>query len=470
MSAEFCLIPVPVMMSHDSTPEPILNSAFARVLREQGLDAHEEQTIKHMRKRHVIDVLVSFSDHAGAIEAKYSPGNSKLDAEKRIRDTPLMYKGKAIEVAFAVRYPGTIRSMPPADAEKALRKSKDLVFARRTRKDKSWEAPIKGSVQDFSSVLHNYWMQSDTGQDVDYLVGVASNAIRNAADALQVGRIETGESKSDPASTKALVWLNALLYHHLLSSSLETGSLPAPYTGIKILPPTSEGLTELKAQWEHILKINWWPIFNVALESMKQTPAQHVERALSFLLPVAERMAASGTIRKHDVAGRIFHRLLETRKFLATNYTTIPAAIILAALAFDPNHPTWKHLDFNDPETLRNLKIVDPACGSGTLLMAAFQEIAERITDSENSRDLTKIVLENTLYGFDVVPAAIHLAACTLSMAETSRLISDMNLWRMRNGVFDGEARLGSLDMLESSVTGGNAKSAQLFAPPPFFA
>ena len=51
-------------------------------------------------------------------------------------------------------------------------------------------------------------------------------------------------------------------------------------------------------------------------------------------MEAAAEVAETGTIRRHDVAGRIFHRLLDTRKFLATNYTTVPAAMTACRLGF----------------------------------------------------------------------------------------------------------------------------------------
>lgn len=49
-----------------------------------------------------------------------------------------------------------------------------------------------------------------------------------------------------------------------------------------------------------------------------------------MLIRTAREVIESGMIRRHDVAGRVFHRLLDSPKFPATNYTTIPAAILLA--------------------------------------------------------------------------------------------------------------------------------------------
>ena len=65
------------------------------------------------------------------------------------------------------------------------------------------------------------------------------------------------------------------------------------------------------------------------------------------------------------------------------------------------------------------------------------------------------------MYGFDVVPAAIHLAASTLCMAEARQVIRDMNLWRVRHDVADGISRLDSLDFLSGSPSRGNAAACR---------
>ena len=76
-------------------------------------------------------------------------------------------------------------------------------------------------------------------------------------------------------------------------------------------------------------------------------------------------MAQNQAIRRHDIAGRIFHRLLNSRKFLATNYTTIPAAAMLAGLAFGSPVGPLSGKPADDEEALAtSLRIVDPACGS----------------------------------------------------------------------------------------------------------
>ena len=468
----------------DSTKEMSLNGKLAEYLRREGLDAVEEQTLHDIfskrpsvppqpdameertlhdvgGSRHQVDVLVDLDEYAVALEAEFAPENGQKDALRRLMYPPLQWRGLPVLAVYAITYPKRLKRMLPSEAYEELKDAEDLTFRHRMSNG-NWSENVVGSVKILAGLLRDYWARSDNGQDIETVVTLASNAIDKARKVL---KDKNGEKGSDPAATKALVWLNALLFQELLSKKLDSKTLPEEHKGKQIpRPDPDRGASHLLEQWKDILTINWWPIFHVARESLKQTPPNEAGRALVILKSAAAEIAEAGVIRRHDVAGRIFHRLLDTRKFLATNYTTISAAILLAGLAFDDKHPLWRNVNFAGPEFLKKLKIVDPACGSGTLLMAAAQEISKRIRrDSGNETFHTKVMLENSLHGFDVVPAAIHLASSTLSMAETSQLITNMNLWRMHHGILNGVPRLGSLDMLKTSVTQGNAEQLGLF-------
>ena len=99
--------------------------------------------------------------------------------------------------------------------------------------------------------------------------------------------------------------------------------------------------------------------------------------------------------------------------------------------------------------------------------MAAAQEVLKRARRAGASVDeapaMVRTILEKALWGFDVVPAAIHLAASTLCMAEARQVVNDMNLWRVRHDVTDGVARLGSLDFLSTSPSRGHVDRIGLF-------
>ena len=452
-------------MGSNST-EVAYNLSLAQLLRYEGLNAEGEQRHVFGQAQGQADVLLDFDDYAVVIEAEFGKP-AKADANKRLPKTaPAIVNGLPVRLVVAVGYPKRLANLPESQTRANLAACEDLIIAYRYFGE-SWGEEAAGSVASLAEVLRNYWVQSDNGIGIEETVGRAASAIKAASEIL--ARLEPEDrGEQDGPSTKALIWLNAMLFQELLARHLDTSLLPPEHRGKRILRPDLErGPNHLVGQWIKILEINWWPIFHIAKETLKTTPGPANREAVSVLLRAAAEIAESGTIRRHDVAGRIFHRLLDSRKFLATNYTTIPAAIMLAGLAFDERSQCWSGIDFTDPESVAGLRIVDPACGSGTLLMASAQEIlklgrrAEQCAKGEGA--VVRSILENALYGFDVVPAAIHLAASTLCMAETRQVIRDMNLWRVRHDAQDAMPRLGSLDFLVDSPSKGNAARLPLF-------
>lgn len=109
----------------------------------------------------------------------------------------------------------------------------------------------------------------------------------------------------------------------------------------------------------------------------------------------------------HDLAGRFFHDLIpfEVRKVLAAFYTHPTAANILAGLTID---------DFR--ETL-----IDPACGSGTLLVAAYQRkqnLYKKLYGFSDMKKLHKNFVEKDITGIDIMPFAAHISTINLTMQE----------------------------------------------------
>ena len=465
-----------------NTSEVVLNAELAALLRGHGLEAEAEQSLRLQSRRHQVDLLVELGEFAVAIEAEFEPGRTVLaDAAKRLPEKPLHWRGLVVDSVFALVYPKDLQHLPESRARAELAKRTDLIFERvdsRASGDASVDSPDAqavrtkhtGSVATLAEFLHNFWIQSSKAGSVEDAVEQASFAIEQASAMLRRAARPhpLQDVDSDPEATSALIWLNALLFQELLARNLEVSNLPGEFRDRVIPRPEPSGHPrKVREQWEAILEINWWPIFHVACESLRAAPPYEASQALQQLIAVAEDIAVRGVIRRHDVAGRIFHRLLGTRKFLATNYTTIPAAVLLATLAFDGRHALWGDIDWMSPSDLAKLRIVDPACGSGTLLMAALQEsltLHRRAGgDSESQGATIRLLLENALHGYDVVPAAVHLTAATLSMAETRQLIGPMPLFWMPHDVHERRARLGSLDFLEDSPSRGIAQKLPAF-------
>ncbi|MBF2017480.1 MAG: N-6 DNA methylase [Rivularia sp. T60_A2020_040] len=91
--------------------------------------------------------------------------------------------------------------------------------------------------------------------------------------------------------------------------------------------------------------------------------------------------------------------------------------------------PLTDSLVKNAPKSIKNLKILDPACGSGHflviaigLLFALYQEEARHRGESWSDKEIVESILENNLYGIDIDPRAVQIAAAALILK--ARLLS----------------------------------------------
>ena len=200
--------------------------------------------------------------------------------------------------------------------------------------------------------------------------------------------------------------------------------------------------------WTEILKINYWPIFAIARDIVEQIPAAEAAQLLSNLRTTVEDVAATGANQAHDLTGRIFQRLIADRKYLATFYTLPASAALLARLAVSKMDVDW-----SDADAIGSLRIGDFACGTGALLSAVYEQIAARHESSGGDlAALHPVMMEEVLYGCDVMPSAIHITGSTLSGAQPNVGFGKTRLYTLAYGrQEDGTVRIGSLELLQSS-------------------
>lgn len=465
------------------TNETSLNTRAAWLLRSYGLDAEAEQQISDTtaaeRRFHQLDVAVGVGDESVAIEAEFDPAQTVFeDAASRLPKAGSLYwKGLEVTRSIMVVYPGGFKRLSESEASRRLGTTSALRFGvveRNAEGNLTSGIEQTGTLRDLGDLLLSFWTQQRTADNVAKIVGDASRAIDLAREILADDPyLNLPHDDSDPAATSALIWLNALLFQHLLSSDLDPLSIPPPNTGKAIpVPRLHAPRADVLADWDFILGINWYPIFELARTSLGRISAKRGQQALDILGEQAASMAASRAVRRHDISGRIFHRLLGSRKFLATNYTTVPAAVMLAGLAFGSESGPLSGKNLTDEASLADmLRIVDPACGSGTLLMAALQEIVKacrhaKAQDGAVPRVDLKPILERSIYGLDVVPGARHLTSTTLSMAETGKVVEELPIYVMpHNCNRRGVAQLGSLDFLNKAPNHGSTRAMPLFQP-----
>ena len=218
---------------------------------------------------------------------------------------------------------------------------------------------------------------------------------RNLAEALDLpankpGTGEEGNSRSGylvAAKRGLLVAATAMLFHHRLQGHLPL-LRPAGYDGP--WPPASPALCAEENAGHHqripgslargILAVDYRPVFQTgraALSAIADHGPGHRAVAIRNLAQaqwaeIAEDVAGL----RHDLLGRIFHRVLDTARYDGSFYTSTAAAVLLASLAIREQDADW-----SDANAVAALRICDPSCGTGTLLMAA----AERIRDLRNA-------------------------------------------------------------------------------------
>ena len=101
------------------------------------------------------------------------------------------------------------------------------------------------------------------------------------------------------------------------------------------------------------------------------------------------------------------------------------------------------------PASVRDIKLLDPACGSGHFLVIAFDllaamycEEAERRGEAWSDREIAEWILEDNLYGVEIDPRAAQIAAAAL-MLKAQTLCGDARPRRMN--VVASNLRLGAL-------------------------
>lgn len=108
-------------------------------------------------------------------------------------------------------------------------------------------------------------------------------------------------------------------------------------------------------------------------------------------------------------------------------------------------------------EVLRDLRILDPACGSGAFLLGALSRVAPLRADLEGSRpaDVRRDIVGRSLYGVDVQADAALLCALRLWLALTLPVEAGSTVPPLPN--LDGRIRQGDalLDPIDLSVDEG---------------
>jgi len=257
----------------------------------------------------------------------------------------------------------------------------------------------------------------------------------------------------------ALVLVNAMMFQEVLAQKDER------VRPLQDFRHESDPVSAFADHWKFILdEINYFPIFNVAFHLICCISSEKDStRAIENLIAIARQIVDWRASLRHDLAGRIYHRILAEAKYLGAYYTSIPAAAMLAKLALRP--VGWS-VNWADVDAIGKLHMADLACGTGTLLMATADAITDNhiyaAIQSSKKPELAKlhaVVNEHVLIGFDVLHSAVHLTASTLALRVPD---VELNLTNLTTLPFaEGHDELGSLEFFETDTVTATTLFAQ---------
>jgi hypothetical protein len=446
--------------------EESVNTQLAVLLTRHGIIAESETVQQSGQQRP--DVMFMLDGLRVIIEGKFSdtPNADNVvlsDALKRVQSG-------ICHIAVAIVYPKDIRTASTPRLDEVLKTSqlKFLIISEAGQTE--WTEASPSEILASLRRVHESLIRDDI---VSESAGRLSERIELIA-SLWVGQPATCDRLSDllgmPAkrgetveeqnarritATKisSLVLANAMIFQEQLASNGGDSRVDS----LRAYDNDTDPIDGIKSHWRGIwTKINYVPIFQLGEAILQEIPiSRNAISAIRQLMTEAKAICANQSALRHDLMGRIYHWLLYHAKYLGTYYTATSSATLLLKLVFAQK---WEELDFASPKKLSDFVVADLACGTGTLLMAAAQAITDRfivsrvqknrkIADTDLNR-LHETLMEKILYGYDVLPSAVHLTASTLGMLAPDVTYRNMNLFVMPMGVKNRSLRLGSLDFI----------------------
>ena len=403
------------------------------------------------------DILITAPGRSPVVvEAEYMPAATvEPEAQSRLA-LEVAESGRVIEAVIALRYPDAIGEAHDLRAALSQVRFSYCVFTEEAGgtvrfPEFGW---LDGAVEDLADMVR---LVSVPQRAVDQATTTLQYGIEGAAKLLdELNKTRTGITTaiarllgmSNVPQTRRMacaIIANALVFHERIAGMHSQVKLLALVCGDGVDNPQNDVL----AAWGDILQINYWAIFAIAKDILEQLPSGDAATILRRLRHTAQAVNATGVDNAHDLTGRVFQRLIADRKYLATFYTVPASAALLARLAV----AKMEGVDWPSAESIGKLRIGDFACGTGALLSAVYEQIAARHERAGGDPvALHRVMMEEVLYGCDVMPSAVHITGATLSGVEPSVLFNSSRLYTMPYGrMVDNSVMIGSLELLQSS-------------------
>ena len=441
--------------------EDKITPKLCNILKEKGFDISFNSE-RSRRKR--IDVEVALGNVHVAIECEKYGSGKRAEAVKDAISR--LYPEQMVNVALAVVYPkecvneDDFKNSSMLDYAIVTKENAD-----RYKEDHKKLAKYLEWRQCAAGVFHNIvkHLPRNLGEP-SKMAADLSNKLENAIHSFSesqyqrlgtaidltfstISDIKKREQLEVAAGKRALlVVASASLFHARLDDHIM--ELERPKGAESWPPPTLQECYDdainikvmLSEAWGIILEYDYKPIFKTAKNVLAASnDVQFVNAVRDMMRWALDTVGQIGGLQ-HDLLGRLFHAVLDTAKNDGSFYTTTPAAVMLARLALRDVSELP-----NDPAKIR---VLDPSCGTGTLLMAVGERMLELAPDIRKES-----LIEDILHGIDINVTATHMAATTLGLLSPTTKFSKMNIGVAPFGIIERDnervGRAGSLEMYD---------------------
>ena len=460
-----------------ATTEHTINDAIAELLRGTRWAWRDERVVLSETTRLFAeskglrpDILILEPYTAPVvIETEVLPAQSVEEEALGRLGEKLSGSDKTVLSAIALRLPPRFRDAQGNTLREAILAARDMEFAQYSGRNSEqytrypqsgW---LEGGLHELSILAQSATMPSFLVDEAATILEVGVNAAEwflshhvSSRYPSALIRIAEELQQQDSVQTRRMamaILINAFLFHANLAQGPGDLAQVRTFEDLKDIaenPYTANALKSLVAdEWRKILKVNYWPIFDIALRILVLIPVLQTREFVENLANTARNLMNNNLMRSHDLTGTVFQKLIADRKFLAAFYTKPASAALLAALAVNEDNllgdSGWANLD-----QVKSLRIADFACGTGTLLSAAYQRVSQlHELHGGNAAAIHAEMIENALLGCDILPAASHLTASMLSGAHPTVQYQGGRIFTLRYGrQEDGTVALGAIDLL----------------------
>ena len=163
-----------------------------------------------------------------------------------------------------------------------------------------------------------------------------------------------------------------------------------------------EGMTNEDCQ--HVELIGW--LYQFYISERKDEVAEQ-KKVLCDDLPAATQLFTPRWIVEYMVQNSLGKLWLQNR----------PNSSLKEHMAYYIESPSADSANYLKIESVEEIKLLDPACGSGHILVCSF-DLLTKIYEEEGyaTSEIPKLIIENNLYGYEIDSRAAQLAAFAVMM------------------------------------------------------